>query len=171
MTESHSTYVSRRRASSPEVEHHFFAWLAGSTVVLVFVGFARTYYLHSLFGMPALTRCLHFQGAVARALQQSFLYIRVFHSLDDRGFHFLASDHPIVRRSAQELADRMPERALRDLLEWGPSASAAQQLSIILGRELSLDQVTAGAPLEPALQDNLPANEYFFLRRYLHLNL
>jgi hypothetical protein len=57
------------------------------------------------------------------------------------------------------------------LLEWGPSATAAQQLSIILGRELSLDQMTAGAPLEPALQDDLPANEYFFLRRYLHLNL
>ena len=103
------------------------------------------------------------QAAVARALQQSFSYVLVF--------HFLASDHPIVRRTAQELADRMPERALRDLLEWGPSATAAQQLSIILGRELSLDQMTAGAPLEPALQDDLPANEYFFLRRYLHLNL
>ncbi len=64
MTESHSTYVSRRRAASPEAEHHFFAWLAGSIVILVFVGFARTYYLHSLFGMPALTRFLHFHGAV-----------------------------------------------------------------------------------------------------------
>ena len=28
-------------------ERRFFAWLAGSIVVLVFVGFARTYYLHS----------------------------------------------------------------------------------------------------------------------------
>jgi hypothetical protein len=64
VTESHSTYVSRWRPSSPEVEHHFFAWLAGAIVVLVFVGFARTYYLHSLFGMPALTRFLHVHGAV-----------------------------------------------------------------------------------------------------------
>ena len=64
MTESHSTYVSRRRAASPEAEHHFFAWLAGSIGILVFVGFARTYYLHSLFGMPAPTRFLHFHGAV-----------------------------------------------------------------------------------------------------------
>ena len=64
MTEAHSTYFSRRRASSPEADHYFFAWLAGSIVVLVFVGFARTYYLHSLFGMPALTRFLHFHGAV-----------------------------------------------------------------------------------------------------------
>ena len=64
MTESNSTYVSTRLAASPEAEHHFFVWLAGSIVVLVFVGFARTYYLHSLFGMPALTRFLHFHGAV-----------------------------------------------------------------------------------------------------------
>ena len=64
MTESHSTHVSRRLPSSPEADHPFFARLAGSIVVLVFVGFARTYYLHSLFGMPALTRFLHFHGAV-----------------------------------------------------------------------------------------------------------
>ena len=64
MTESHSTYVSKRRASPWEAEHHLFAWLAGSIVLLVFVGFARTYYLHSFFGMPALTRFLHLHGAV-----------------------------------------------------------------------------------------------------------
>lgn len=64
MTESHSIYVSRRGASSPEAEHHFFVWLAGAILVLVFAGFARTYYLHSLFGMPALTKFLHFHGAV-----------------------------------------------------------------------------------------------------------
>jgi spermidine synthase len=108
------------------------------------------------------------QASVARALQQSFPYVRVFHSLDNRGFHFLASDRPIAQRSAQELADRLPERAVQDLLEWGPAASAAQQFSIILSRELSLDQLTSPAPWAPALQDDHPENEYFFLRQYLH---
>jgi len=58
--------MNRARASQFAVatERRFFAWLAISIVVLVFVGFARTYYLHSLFGMPALTRFLHFHGAV-----------------------------------------------------------------------------------------------------------
>ena len=106
------------------------------------------------------------QAAVARALQQSFPYVRVFHSLDNTGFHFLASEHPIVQRNAQELADRMPARAVQDLLEWGPASSAAQQFSIILERELSLDQLTSGAPQVPALQDDHPENEYFFLRKY-----
>jgi hypothetical protein len=45
-------------------ERRFFAWLAGLIVVLVFVGFARTYYLHTFFGMPALSRFLHFHGVV-----------------------------------------------------------------------------------------------------------
>jgi spermidine synthase len=111
------------------------------------------------------------QASVARALQQSFPYVRVFYSLDNRGFHFLASEQPIIQRSAQELADRMPERAVQDLLEWGPASSAAGQFSIILGRELSLDQLIARAPQAPALQDNHPENEYFFLRHYLHLKL
>jgi spermidine synthase len=111
------------------------------------------------------------QASVARALQQSFPYVRVFHSLDNRGFHFLASEQPIVQRSAQELADRMPERAVQDLLEWGPASTAAGQFSIILGRELSLDRLIAGAPQAPALQDDHPENEYFFLRHYLHWRL
>jgi hypothetical protein len=110
-------------------------------------------------------------ASVARALQQSFPYVRVFHSLDNRGFHFLASDQPIIQRSAQELADRMPERAVQNLLEWGPASSAAGQFSIILDRELSMDQLMAEAPLAPALQDDHPENEYFFLRRYFHWSL
>jgi hypothetical protein len=111
------------------------------------------------------------QASVARALQQSFPYVRVFHSLDNRGFHFLASDRPLVQRSAEELAARMPERAVQDLIEWGPATTAAQQFSIILKRELSLDQLTSGAPQAPPLQDDHPENEYFFLRQYLHMKL
>ncbi len=111
------------------------------------------------------------QASVARALQQSFPYVRVFHSLDNRGFHFLASGRPLVQRTAEELAARMPERAVQDLIEWGPATTAAQQFSIILKRELSLDQLTSGAPQAPPLQDDHPENEYFFLRQYLHMKL
>jgi hypothetical protein len=50
--------------SAVATERRFFTSLAGSIVVLVFVGFSRTYYLHSLFGTPALSRFLHFHGAV-----------------------------------------------------------------------------------------------------------
>jgi len=105
------------------------------------------------------------QAAVARSLQESFPYVRVFHSLDNQGLHFLASDQPIVLRTARELAERMPTKAAQDMIEWGPEASAERQFSILLSRELTLDQLIAGAPRAPALQDDRPENEYDLLRR------
>jgi hypothetical protein len=45
-------------------ERRFFAWMAVSIVVLVFVGFSRTYYLHSLFKTPKLSMFLHVHGSV-----------------------------------------------------------------------------------------------------------
>ena len=107
------------------------------------------------------------QAAVARALKESFPYVRVFHSFDDRGFHFLASNQRIVQGTAQELAERMPARAAQDFVEWGPELTAERQFAVILGRELSLDQMIAGAPHVPALQDDRPENEYYLLRRRL----
>jgi hypothetical protein len=45
-------------------ERRFFSWLSVSIVVLVFVGFSRTYYLQSLFKTPSLSTFLHVHGAV-----------------------------------------------------------------------------------------------------------
>jgi hypothetical protein len=45
-------------------ERGLFAWLAVSIVVLVFVGFSRTYYLHTFFKTPKLSSFLHVHAAV-----------------------------------------------------------------------------------------------------------
>lgn len=45
-------------------DRRFFACLAASIAILVFVGFSRTYYLHSLFKTPHLSMFLHVHGAV-----------------------------------------------------------------------------------------------------------
>lgn len=105
------------------------------------------------------------QAAVASALQQSFPYVRVFHSLDNWGFHLLASEHPILNRTAQELAGRLPQSAVQDLLEWGPATNAAEQFAIILGRELELSEMISRAPEAAPMQDDRPENEYFLLRQ------
>jgi spermidine synthase len=104
------------------------------------------------------------QSAVAGALQESFPYVRVFHSFDNRGFHFLASSQPIVRRTAMELTRRLPNKAAEDFLEWGPESSVAGQFSEVLGREVAIDSMISGAPGTPALQDDRPENEYYLLR-------
>ena len=107
------------------------------------------------------------KAAVVRALQESFPYVRLFRALDGKGFHFLASNQPIVLRTSHELAERLPARAVQDLVEWGPEATPEGQFAIILNRELTLDQMTSDAPTVPALTDNRPENEYYLLRRNL----
>jgi spermidine synthase len=107
------------------------------------------------------------KAAVARALQESFPYVRVFHALDGRGFHFLAANQPIALRTPSELAERTPAKAARDLVEWGPEPTPEGMFAIVLRQELSLEQMTSGAPQAPALQDDRPENEYYVLRQEL----
>jgi spermidine synthase len=104
------------------------------------------------------------RASFARALQESFPHVRVFHSVGGGGFHFLASEQPLPTRSAVELLQRMPPRAVEDLMEWGPAADAAQQLNRVLRSELTLAQMIAGARDTPALQDDHPQNEYYKIR-------
>jgi hypothetical protein len=46
-------------------EHRFFGWMSGVIALVVFVGFARTYYLAGIFGAKPLTApIVHIHGAV-----------------------------------------------------------------------------------------------------------
>lgn len=106
------------------------------------------------------------QASVARALQESFPYVRAFHSASGSGFHFLAGDQPIAVRTAAELVARMPAKAVADLMEWSSQPSAEAELGVLLGKETSLQELIAQAPEAPALQDDRPENEYYLLRRW-----
>jgi spermidine synthase len=109
-------------------------------------------------------------AAVALALRRSFPYVRVFtyagNASLNPGFHFLASDQPISKRSAEELAKRLPAAAAADLVEWGPETTAVDQFGVLLF-EMSIDQFIALSPNTPALSDDRPINEYYLLRTSL----
>jgi spermidine synthase len=104
-------------------------------------------------------------ASVAKALQESFPHVRVFHSIEGWGYHFLASESPLPDPSAATLASRLPPAAAADLMEWGPARDPEQQFAGVLNQELSLDGLIARAPGVPALQDDRPVNEYYILRR------
>jgi len=106
------------------------------------------------------------QASVARALKNSFPYIRVFPSVEHWGWHFFASDRPIQNRSAAELVARMPAKAVTDMMEWGPAKAPDEQFDLMLSAEMTTDQLMAAAPATPALQDDRPINELFFVRRH-----
>jgi spermidine synthase/MFS family permease len=104
-------------------------------------------------------------ASVARALKNSFPYVRVYRSFGDYGWHFLASMTSIPNRSAAELVARMPGGAVADMMEWGPARTPNQQFQSILSSELTVDQLIDLSPATPAMQDDRPINEYCLLRR------
>jgi len=108
-------------------------------------------------------------AAVARALKESFPYLRVFYVYPEKrwGLHFLASMQPLRSWSPKELAGHMPDSAARDLVEWGPAQDAEHQFGALMAKETSIDQLIAEAPNTPALRDDRPVNEYYVIRRRL----
>jgi spermidine synthase len=103
-------------------------------------------------------------ASIARALKDSFPYVRAFGSLEGWGIHYLASRKPIPDRSAADLASRMPTAAVKDLVEWGPYHTAEEQLTATLKHEYQLDWLIAPAPNAPAMVDDRPVNEYGLIR-------
>jgi spermidine synthase len=103
-------------------------------------------------------------AAIARALKESFPYVRAFISIEGMGVHYFASRRPIPRRSAAELASRLPPAAASDLVEWGPFPTAEQQLAAVLKREVPVDWLISADVNAPAIQDDRPINEYYWLR-------
>jgi spermidine synthase len=104
------------------------------------------------------------QAAVARAIKNSFPYVRVFRGIEGWGWHFLASERPIPVRTAAELTARMPSTAVNDMMEWGPAPSPERQVSLLLDHESSTDAIIALSPATATLTDDRPINEYFLLR-------
>ncbi|HEV2490872.1 MAG TPA: fused MFS/spermidine synthase [Candidatus Acidoferrales bacterium] len=104
------------------------------------------------------------QSSVARALKDSFPYVHVYASVEGWGWHFLASTRPIPDWTARELAERMPERAIVDMMEWGPAKSPEEQFELLFSKTMTIDQMIALSPRTPALQDDRPVNEYYLLR-------
>lgn len=103
-------------------------------------------------------------ASVARAVKESFPYVRAFVSLEGWGVHFVASRLPIPNRSPAELAQRMPLSAAADLVEWGPYHTAQDQFAAVLKNEVPIDWLIALDSSAPALEDDRPVNEYGLLR-------
>jgi spermidine synthase len=109
-------------------------------------------------------------ASVAGALRDSFPHVRAFlhQTPGESGVYFLASLRPVARISGAALASRMPPVAVVDFLEWGPESTAEKQFDWIVRREQSIESLVGLAPGVPALQDDRPVNEYYFLRRLRH---
>jgi predicted membrane-bound spermidine synthase len=104
------------------------------------------------------------QASVAKALRESFPYVRAYQSIEGWGIHFLARMEPFPVVENGEMPQRLPAAAARDLVEWTDDVTPRELLANVLGRERSLDALIAPAPSVPPIGDDRPINEYFILR-------
>jgi len=104
-------------------------------------------------------------AAVTEAILESFAHVRAFRSVGGWGIHYLASRRPIPPLTAEELRDRMPEAAVRDMTEWG--GGSRQPLRLMLARELDPRSLATAAGETAPITDDRPLNEFFLVRRYL----
>jgi spermidine synthase len=105
------------------------------------------------------------RSAVARALADSFPYVRVFQYYPTWGYQFLASHEPIPHRLGVELAARMPESAARDIMEWPFRQTPADEFNFVLEREQPLSVMLDADPNAQPMRDDRPVNEYVILRK------
>jgi hypothetical protein len=108
------------------------------------------------------------QSSVAKALEESFAYVRVFRPVEENGWHFLASMQPIAERDSDELLKRMPANAVTDMMAWGPAATPIDQFDRMLRTDLTTQKLISRSPDTPPLQDDRPVNEYDMLRHWSH---
>ena len=105
--------------------------------------------------------------SATRALTEVFPHVRVFSPMTGAGLHYLAGDSPLPSRTPGELAARLPPAARADLLEWETRGGTTESaFAAVVGGEIALERLYAIAPNTPALTDDRPVNEYYFLRRW-----
>jgi predicted membrane-bound spermidine synthase len=104
------------------------------------------------------------RSSVARALAESFRYVRVFQYYPTWGYQFLASKEPIPYRTGAELIKQMPDSAIHDLMEWPFDPTPEQELNFVLRKEKPLAEIIAADPNTQAMRDDHPVNEYVILR-------
>jgi spermidine synthase/MFS family permease len=108
-------------------------------------------------------------AAVARALHNSFPYVRVFRWGTRWGFHFLCSEQPLPNLTAEQLQSRLPPAAAADLAEWAPAGRGSEAVftafQSLLRSEVPIEAVILESPTTPALSDDRPINEYYVLHR------
>jgi predicted membrane-bound spermidine synthase len=105
------------------------------------------------------------QYAVARSLRESFPYVVAFKSIEDWGYHFLASMSPIHDITPAEFVARLSAPAKRDLMEWNSNISLERMAENILSRQTDIAKLLPADGRSTVVTDDLPYNEYFALRR------
>ena len=104
--------------------------------------------------------------AVARSLMDSFPHVRVYLSISNQGYHFLASMRPFSTPTVSEMIKRLPEAAKADLLEQTkPGTNIRDIIRQMFREEMHPSSLLNDTDRSIYILDDRPFNEYYLLRR------
>ncbi|MBN1383799.1 MAG: fused MFS/spermidine synthase [Elusimicrobia bacterium] len=105
--------------------------------------------------------------AVVKSISKEFPFVRVFHSIDNWGYHFFASMEPFEMPSASDFVKRLPRDAASDFIEWNTGKTPKQLYMDVIQKEIPLQRILP-ADVTFSITDNRPFNEYFLVRRKIN---
>jgi spermidine synthase len=107
------------------------------------------------------------RSAALRALKDCFPYVRIFRSSQGWGYHFIASDQPIVVPSVATIEKRLTPRVIADLLENADEMDQGKplnQFKRMIYFEVPVQEILDNNP-KSVITDDRALNEYCLLRR------
>jgi len=99
-----------------------------------------------------------------RTLTKNFSHVLLYRGWGGYGWHYLASMSPIDTLRADEIRQKMPDRARSDLLEWSEDESIDEYIQKVVGQPRPVTEFPDGS--SPLITDDRPYNEYFWYRRW-----
>jgi spermidine synthase len=101
--------------------------------------------------------------AVARSLMESFPYVKTFPPFEGGGIYYVASMDPITIPSEDEMIAKMPPAAREDLMEWAGNENLENYARKVFtgGNNSTIPNPNPRV----VITDEIPYNEYFYLRR------
>jgi spermidine synthase len=107
--------------------------------------------------------------AVARALKETFPYVRVFQSSEGWGYHVLCSEDPVEVPSLEEIRKKLSPKVLADIAEGAEPTEAGHPeapFKRIIESEIPLSEILDDKN-QSAISDDRPINEYCLVRRIM----
>jgi spermidine synthase len=103
--------------------------------------------------------------AAIRSAVKVFPYVMIFPSVEGWGYHILGSNDPIMVPSIATALARLPAAAARDMTEWEAGSTPEKVIGKMLNRGLRPMEIPGFSATGPLITDDLPLNEYYFLRK------
>lgn len=102
-------------------------------------------------------------SATVNAIKRNFKYVRIYNSMEDIGYHVIASDAPLPDLDADALVAKLPLTAQQDIMEWHPDQTI-QQMAAHLVQVADTSKVISSAFDNIYMSDDMPYNEFAALR-------